>query len=136
MYVLMACSGLARIRAGRNLWTLLHAWNAGHASNCPVDAIKVNSGVGCAFAMMWSAITGSDEVSCDRGGCCKPGSESGVELLQIGKKEDKMKAEDLEKVRNEIRAKYKNGIKIVKDGNESGCNCGCGENDDDSCCGC
>ena len=40
--------------------------------NCPVNAIKVNSGVGCAFAMMWSAITGSSEVSCGSGSCCNP----------------------------------------------------------------
>lgn len=54
--------------------------------NCPVNAIKVDSGVGCAFAMMWSAITGSDEISCGSGSCCKPSSASGIELLQIGKK--------------------------------------------------
>lgn len=54
--------------------------------NCPVDAIKVDSGVGCAYAMMWSAITGSDEITCGSGACCNPGSDSGVELLQIGKK--------------------------------------------------
>lgn len=54
--------------------------------NCPVDAIKVDSGVGCAFAMMWSAITGSDEITCGSGSCCSPSSGSGVELLQIGKK--------------------------------------------------
>lgn len=54
--------------------------------NCPVDAIKVDSGVGCAYAMMWSAITGSDEITCGSGACCNPGSDSGVELLQIIKK--------------------------------------------------
>jgi len=35
--------------------------------NCPENAIEVESGVGCAAAMMWSAIKGRKEVSCDCG---------------------------------------------------------------------
>ena len=31
--------------------------------NCPTEAIKVESGVGCAAAMMWAALTGK-EVAC------------------------------------------------------------------------
>jgi NAD-dependent dihydropyrimidine dehydrogenase PreA subunit len=32
--------------------------------NCPTGAIVVESGVGCAAAMFWAAITGKKEVSC------------------------------------------------------------------------
>ena len=32
--------------------------------NCPTGAIRVNSGVGCAAAMMLAAIKGEKEVSC------------------------------------------------------------------------
>jgi NAD-dependent dihydropyrimidine dehydrogenase PreA subunit len=32
--------------------------------NCPTGAIIVDSGVGCAAAMFWAAITGKKEVSC------------------------------------------------------------------------
>jgi ferredoxin len=35
------------------------------ALNCPVYAIAVRSGVGCAAAMIRAALTGSKEVSCD-----------------------------------------------------------------------
>jgi len=32
--------------------------------NCPTDAITVDSGVGCAAAMMYAALTGKKEVTC------------------------------------------------------------------------
>jgi NAD-dependent dihydropyrimidine dehydrogenase PreA subunit len=35
--------------------------------NCPADAIKVDSGVGCAAAMILTALKGKKEVTC---GCC------------------------------------------------------------------
>ncbi len=35
--------------------------------NCPTEAIEVDSGVGCASAMIWAALTGSKEVTCDSG---------------------------------------------------------------------
>lgn len=35
--------------------------------NCPTDAIEVDAGVGCAAAMMWSAIKGEKEESCSCG---------------------------------------------------------------------
>lgn len=39
--------------------------------NCPTDAIEVESGVGCAWAIMWSAVKGEDEPSCGGpAGCC------------------------------------------------------------------
>lgn len=41
--------------------------------NCPVDAIIVDSGVGCAAAMIQSALLGREEVTCgpdDSGGAC------------------------------------------------------------------
>ena len=38
--------------------------------NCAVSAIKVDSGVGCAAAMIKAAIRGKKEVSCGEG-CCK-----------------------------------------------------------------
>ncbi len=41
------------------------------AKNCPVEAIDVESGVGCASAIIMGALTGK-EPSCDcaKGGCC------------------------------------------------------------------
>lgn len=36
--------------------------------NCAPGAIKVESGVGCAAAMMWAALRGKEEASC--GGSC------------------------------------------------------------------
>lgn len=39
--------------------------------NCPTGAITVDSGVGCAAAMMLSALKGKKEVSCGPG-CCAP----------------------------------------------------------------
>ncbi len=41
--------------------------------NCPTAAIAVDSGVGCAAAMIWSALTGKKEVTCGGGGssCCE-----------------------------------------------------------------
>ena len=41
--------------------------------NCPVNAISVESGVGCATAMMYAALTGKKEPACGcsgSGGCC------------------------------------------------------------------
>jgi hypothetical protein len=32
--------------------------------NCPTDAISVDSGVGCAAAMIRAALTGKKEVTC------------------------------------------------------------------------
>lgn len=42
------------------------------ALNCPRGAIKVDSGVGCAAAMMIAAVTGRKEATCgcDSGSCC------------------------------------------------------------------
>ncbi|OPY27678.1 MAG: Ferredoxin [Methanocella sp. PtaU1.Bin125] len=40
--------------------------------NCPVAAIRVQSGVGCAAAMIKAALTGGPEV-CGEGGCCGSG---------------------------------------------------------------
>jgi len=41
--------------------------------NCPVGAVTVNSGVGCATAMIYAALTGRKEVSCggDEPTCCE-----------------------------------------------------------------
>jgi len=40
--------------------------------NCPTGAITVESGVGCAHAMFYAALTGKDEPTCgtDDDGCC------------------------------------------------------------------
>lgn len=40
--------------------------------NCPVDAITVESGVGCAAAMIRAALAGKKEPTCgcDRSSCC------------------------------------------------------------------
>ena len=38
-------------------------------NNCPADAIKVDSGVGCAAAMIRAALTGKKEVTCGPD-CC------------------------------------------------------------------
>ena len=38
--------------------------------NCPQGAIRVESGVGCAAAMIWSALRGKKEVSCGCGDDC------------------------------------------------------------------
>jgi Fe-S-cluster-containing hydrogenase component 2 len=38
--------------------------------NCPVNAIAVESGVGCAAAMIRAALSGKKEVTCGDGGCC------------------------------------------------------------------
>lgn len=40
--------------------------------NCPVAAVRVQSGVGCAAAMIKAAITGGPE-TCGDGGCCGSG---------------------------------------------------------------
>lgn len=50
------------------------------AKNCPVQAIEVQSGVGCAWAMIGAALRGKDmdtECSCggDDGSCCGGSSE-------------------------------------------------------------
>ena len=41
--------------------------------NCPADAITVNSGVGCASAMIYAALMGRKEVTCggDEPTCCE-----------------------------------------------------------------
>ncbi|QLH74168.1 MAG: 4Fe-4S binding protein [Methanomassiliicoccales archaeon] len=39
-------------------------------TNCPVGAIKVDSGVGCAYAMITSALLGRKEVTCGED-CCR-----------------------------------------------------------------
>ncbi len=41
--------------------------------NCPANAIKVESGVGCAYAMIASALRGQKEVTCGCG--CGPADE-------------------------------------------------------------
>lgn len=38
--------------------------------NCAAGAITVQSGVGCAAAMINSALTGKKEVTCGDAGCC------------------------------------------------------------------
>ena len=38
--------------------------------NCPTGAITVESGVGCAYAMIYAALTGRKEVTCGEDGCC------------------------------------------------------------------
>ena len=38
--------------------------------NCPTKAIKVDSGVGCASAMMLAAVKGQKEVTCGCDGSC------------------------------------------------------------------
>jgi NAD-dependent dihydropyrimidine dehydrogenase PreA subunit len=45
--------------------------------NCPTGALEVDSGVGCAAAMIQAALTGSDEVTCGpgNGGSCCAGSQ-------------------------------------------------------------
>jgi NAD-dependent dihydropyrimidine dehydrogenase PreA subunit len=43
------------------------------AMNCPVHAIEVQSGVGCAWAMIRAALRGKDIDSCE---CCCGGPES------------------------------------------------------------
>ncbi len=40
--------------------------------NCPEGAIKVDSGVGCATAMIVAALTGRKETSCGCGGAATP----------------------------------------------------------------
>lgn len=45
--------------------------------NCPSEAISVESGVGCAYAMIKAALTGGEE-SCDTG-CCGGGGEETCE---------------------------------------------------------
>jgi len=38
--------------------------------NCPTDAIAVDSGVGCAAAMIRAALTGQKEATCGDSSCC------------------------------------------------------------------
>lgn len=38
--------------------------------NCPTDAITVDSGVGCAAAMIRAALTGKKEATCGDSSCC------------------------------------------------------------------
>jgi len=45
-------------------------------ANCPVNAVEVETGVGCAWAIVKSALAGSETVSCDcgdSGSCCGGG---------------------------------------------------------------
>jgi len=54
------------------------------AKNCPVQAIEVQSGVGCAWAMIGAALRGKDmdtECSCggDSGSCCGQPEEPGCD---------------------------------------------------------
>jgi len=55
--------------------------------NCPAGAITVNSGVGCAAAMMYAALKGRKEVSCggDRHTCSEEGA---VTLRRIFRSSD------------------------------------------------
>ena len=39
------------------------------ARNCPADAVSVNPGVGCAYAIIMGWLTGS-EPNCGSGACC------------------------------------------------------------------
>ena len=41
--------------------------------NCPTGAIKVDSGVGCAAAMIWAAVTGKKEATCGPDEPCSGG---------------------------------------------------------------
>ncbi|MGQ9683322.1 MAG: 4Fe-4S dicluster domain-containing protein [Anaerolineae bacterium] len=45
--------------------------------NCPSNAIAVESGVGCAAAMIWAALTGSKEVVCGPS-CGDPAEATGT----------------------------------------------------------
>ena len=45
--------------------------------NCPSSAIAVESGVGCAAAMIWTALTGSKEVTCGPS-CGDPADATGM----------------------------------------------------------
>lgn len=54
--------------------------------NCPTNAIKVDSGVGCASAMMRAAVMGQKEATCGGSSCC----DSRPVVLQIKEKEDKI----------------------------------------------
>jgi ferredoxin len=43
--------------------------------NCPAGAIKVDSGVGCAAAMIWAALRGRKEPVCGRERGCDDGGD-------------------------------------------------------------
>ena len=65
-----------------NFYSRLHVWNAEHVLlNCPVQAIEVQSGVGCAWAMIGAALRGKDmdsgECGCggEAGSCCGGNTE-------------------------------------------------------------
>ena len=45
------------------------------ARNCPEGAITVQAGVGCAWAMIRAALTGSKEITCGDKECCGPVAE-------------------------------------------------------------
>ena len=47
--------------------------------NCPTDAIRVDSGVGCASALMRAALTGQKEASCGSGSSCGGNREDSSE---------------------------------------------------------
>jgi NAD-dependent dihydropyrimidine dehydrogenase PreA subunit len=59
------------------------------ALNCPTQAIEVESGVGCAWAMIHAALRGRDMDSCSCGGpdapCC--GGDGGEETTPRGRGE-------------------------------------------------
>jgi len=40
------------------------------AKNCPVDALSVKTGTGCASGILSGLLNGSGECCCDKGGCC------------------------------------------------------------------
>lgn len=46
--------------------------------NCPTVAIEVESGVGCAAAMIHAALTGGSE-TCGDGGCCGGEADNTIE---------------------------------------------------------
>jgi Fe-S-cluster-containing hydrogenase component 2 len=53
--------------------------------NCPVDAVTVKSGVGCAAAMIHAALTGGPE-TCDDGSCCGGVSKSSSSSCECSEK--------------------------------------------------
>ena len=60
------------------------------ALNCPTQAIEVQSGVGCAWAMISAAVRGRDMDSCSCGGsegsCCGGGGEEKPESPCCGER--------------------------------------------------
>jgi NAD-dependent dihydropyrimidine dehydrogenase PreA subunit len=64
------------------------------ANNCPVQAIEVQSGVGCAWAMISAALRGKDMDSCEcscggpESSCCGPSTEESCSCGCGGEKAD------------------------------------------------